>query len=136
MKSLKIPFNYSGGKTQTTSSVKTAAEQKIIDVLVTNRLERVMRHRYGAGVGKLLFEPLDELSFADFVVDARQAIEAAVSQVTILDLRMSPTNTVAAYGNSETTMGFTVIYKLPLGTPQVVTFKVAIPESLTEESLI
>lgn len=136
MRSIKIPFNYSGGRTQFTTSVITIAEQKIIDVLITNKLERVMRHRYGSGIGRLLFEPLDELVLADFILDARQEVADAVSRVTILDIRISPANSIAPYGTPETTLGITVFYKLPLGSPQVVKFNVAIPSELNEESLI
>lgn len=136
MKSLKIPYNFSGGKTQVTSSVTTVAEQKIIDVLTTSKFERVMRHRYGSGIRRLLFEQLDDLSLADFVIDARQDIGDAVSRVSILDIRVAPTNTIASYGNPETTLGINVIYRLPLGAPQVVKFSVAVPSELTEDSLI
>ena len=136
MRSLKIPYNFNGGKTQVTTSVTAIAEQKIIDVLTTNKFERVMRHRYGSGIRRLLFEQLDSLSIADFVIDARQDAADAISRVSILDIRVSPTNSVASYGNPETTLGITVIYRLPLGSPQVVRFSVAVPSELTEDSLI
>jgi phage baseplate assembly protein W len=136
MKSLKIPFNFVGGKTQTTSSVTTIAEQKIVDVLTTGKFERVMRHRYGSDIRRLLFDQLDSLSLADFIIDARQDAADAISRVSILDIRVSPTNTIASYGNPETTLGITVIYRLPLGSPQVVRFSVAVPSELTEDSLI
>lgn len=136
MKSIKIPFNYTGGKTEFTTSVNTIAEQKIIDVLTTNKFERVMRHRYGSGIRRLLFEPIDELSLADFVIDARQDAADSISRVSILDIRVSPTNTIASYGNPETTLGITVVYRLPLGSPQIVRFNVAVPSELTEDSII
>lgn len=136
MKTIKVPFNYSGGRTSETTSVKTIAEQKIVDVLTTSRYERVMRHRYGAGIRRFLFEPADELSLADFIIDARQDAAESISRVSILDIRLSPTNTVAAYGNPETTIGVSVIYKLPLGSPQIVSFNVVSPSSITEDSLI
>lgn len=136
MKSIKIPFNYTGGKTQFTTSANIIAEQKIIDVLTTSKYERIMRHRYGSGIRRLLFEPLDDLSLADFVIDARQDAADAISRVSILDIRVSPTNTIASYGNPETTLGITVIYRLPLGSPQIVRFNVAVPSELTEDSVI
>lgn len=136
MKSIKVPFNYNGGKTEFTTSVNTIAEQKIIDVLTTNKFERVMRHRYGSSIKRLLFEPLEELSLADFIIDARQDAADAISRVTILDIRISPTNNIVSYGTSETTLGVTVIYRLPLGSPQLVKFNVAVPSELTEDSII
>lgn len=136
MKSIKIPFQFSGGKTVVTSTPSTIAEQKIVDVLVTNRFERVMRHRYGAGIQQFLFEPIGNLEIFDFTTDAKADIKENVSRVEVLDIKISPTNTVAAYGESDTTLGITVVYRLPLGSPQVVKFNVAVPENLTEDTPI
>lgn len=136
MKSIKIPFNFSGGKTDTTRVLSTIAEQKIVDVLTTGRFERVLRHRYGSGIRRFLFEPIDSLSLSDFVTEAKQDTSEYISRVEILDIRLSQTNNVAAYGNPETTIGVSVIYRLPLGSPQVVNFRVAVPSNLTEDALI
>ena len=136
MKSVRVPFNFVGGKTAVTSSPTTIAEQKIIDVLTTNKYERVMRHRYGSGIRRLLFDSPDELSLADFIIDARQDTSEAISRVSILDIRISPPDTVASYGRPETTLGVTVIYRLPIGSPQIVKFNVAVPSELTEDSII
>lgn len=136
MKSIKIPFNYSGGKTSTTSSLNAIAEQKIIDILTTAKFERLLRHRYGSGIRSLLFEPIDELSLTDFLTDARQDAKEFISRVDILDIRIVPQNRVTAYATPETTVGVNVIYKLPLGSPQLVKFSVAVPGELTEDSPI
>lgn len=136
MKSIKIPFSYSGGKTVATSSLSTIAEQKIIDLLVTGKYERIMRHRYGAGIRALLFEPIDELSLTDFLTDARQDAKEFISRADILDIRIVPQNRVTAYSTPETTVGVNVIYKLPMGSPQIVRFNVAVPGELTEDSII
>ena len=136
MKSIKIPFNYSGGRTQSTSSVSTIAEQKIIDVLTTNKFERVMRHRYGSGINRLLFDMADELALADFMIDAKQDAAESISRVLILDIRIAKQNAAIAYGNPNTTITVNVIYKLPLGSPQLVKFNVAVPAGLTEDTLI
>lgn len=136
MKSIKVPFNYSGGKTESTTSLTAIAEQKIIDLLTTNKYERVMRHRYGASVKRFLFEPLDELSMTDFVTDAIQSARSAISRADILDIKIVPTNRVISYTSPETTLGINVIYRLPLGAPQLVRFNVAVPGQLTEDSPI
>ena len=136
MKSIKIPFQFSVGKTEVTTAPSTVAEQKIIDVLVTSRFERTMRHRYGSGIQQFLFEPIGSLEIFDFVTDAKADIKENVSRVEIMDIKISPTNSVAAYGESETTLGITVVYRLPLGSPQVVRFNVAVPGNLTEDTPI
>lgn len=136
MKAIKIPFQFSGGKTATTSSMAVATEQKIVNVLVTQKYERVMRHKYGFGIQSLLFDVIDEIALTDHVVEAKADIQAAVSDVTILDVKLAPTNSIAAFGSPETTIGITVVYKLPLGSPQLVKFDVVSPTNLTEDSFI
>ena len=136
MKSIKVPFNFSGGRVATTSSPTVAAEQKIINVLTTNKYERVMRHRYGANINQLLYEEIDELSIADFIIDAKQEAADSISRTSILDIKLTPTNSIASYDNSETTLGITVIYRIPLGSPQVVSFRVAAPGITTEDTPI
>lgn len=136
MKAIKIPFQFSGGKTATTSSMSVATEQKIVNVLVTQKYERVMRHKYGFGIQTLLFDVIDEIELTDHVVEAKLDIQAAVSDVSILDVKLAPTNSIAAFGSPETTLGITVVYKLPLGSPQLVKFDVVSPTNLTEDSFI
>ena len=136
MKSIKVPFNFSGGGVVTTVSPTVAAEQKIINVLTTNKYERVMRHRYGANINQLLYESIDDLSIADFVVDAKQEAADNISRTSILDIKLNSTNSIASYTNSETTLGITVVYRIPLGAPQVVSFKVAAPGITTEDTPI
>jgi hypothetical protein len=136
MKAIKIPFQFSGGKTATTSSMSVATEQKIVNVLVTQKYERVMRHKYGFGIQTLLFDVIDEIELTDHIVEAKLDIQAAVSDVSILDVKLAPTNSIAAFGSPETTLGITVVYKLPLGSPQLVKFDVVSPTNLTEDSFI
>lgn len=136
MKSIKIPFDFSGGRVATTSSPTAIAEQKIINVATTSKYERSMNHRYGAGVRQLLFEPIDDLSIADFVIDAKQEMANNISRVSIMDIRLAPSKSIAAFGNQDTTLGITIIYRLPLGAPQVVAFNVASPRLTTEDSPI
>jgi phage baseplate assembly protein W len=136
MKSIKIPFSFSGGKTQVTTSLSTIAEQKIIDLLTTNKYSRVMMHRYGSGVNRFLFEPVDDLSITDFTTDVRQDARSYLSRVEILDIRVTNPDRMISYTSPETSLGITVIYRLPMGSPQLVKFKVAIPGNLEEDSLI
>lgn len=136
MKSIKVPYSFSGGKTSATSSTVTVAEQKIVDLLVTSKFERLMRHRYGAGLQRLLFEPIDDLALADFLIDARQDAKESIGRVDILDIKIVQPNVVTTYTSPETTIGVNVVYKLPLGSPRMMRFNVAIPGELTEDTAI
>jgi phage baseplate assembly protein W len=139
MASIRIPFNFDGGKLQTTSDPSTIANQKIIDVLLTQKFERVMRHNYGAGAQTLLFDNLEEsdsLVFSDFKVDAIQDINENVSRVQVVDMYMSNTVTSRVFGSDETTYNINVVYRLPLGSPQVVRVNVASEYTVNEDTPI
>lgn len=124
MSSIKIPFTFDSGRVSTTKSSSIVAEQKIVDVLVTSKYERPMRHDYGAGINQLLFEPIDTLNLSDFSTDAKQEMAANITRVTILNIGITEGDAVAAYGNPDTTLGVSVSYQIPLGSPQVLSFKV------------
>lgn len=134
MSAIRIPFSFDGGRTAVTRADDVIARQKIIDVMTTGIYERVMRHNYGVGMQDKLFEILDELSFADFKVDAIQEANSVISRAEILDIRISPSTSVASFGNDQTTLAVTVVYRLPLGATRVLNFSVAVPGELNEDT--
>jgi phage baseplate assembly protein W len=136
MASIKIPFQFVNGKLDQTSSAEVAARQKIIDVLTTERFERVMRHNYGVGVRSLLFENVDDLLFADFKVDALQTLAEVLTTVEVLDLQIIGTPVTQYFADENTTVSINVVYRLPLGSPRTLAFNVAVPGSLNEDMLI
>ena len=125
-KSLRVPFQVSGGKILSTTDMTQINEQKIVNVLVTSKLERQMLPEYGAGVQALLFDSIDELTEVDFKTDAVAEVLARVSGVTVLDVKVKQTE------ESEATI--TVYYRTPLSNVQSTTFNVVVPSALTEES--
>lgn len=124
MSSIRIPFMFESGRVATTVSPTTVAEQKIVDVLVTENYERPMRHTYGAGIRRLVFEPIGDLEISDFSVDAQQDMSENITRVSILDIQISEQESLATYSNLETTLGVNVYYKIPLGSPKVLSFKI------------
>lgn len=127
-KSLRVPFRVDGGRIGVTTDITTRNEQKIVNVLVTNRLERQMIPDYGAGVQALLFDGIDELVEVDFRTDAISELLTRVSGIEVLDIRIVQTD------ESEATI--TVYYRTPLSAVQSTSFSVVVPGTLTEESLI
>lgn len=136
MASIKVPFDFQSGRVATTNSPSVIAEQKIIDVLVTSNYERTMLHDYGAGTNRLLFEPIDNLNIADFSADARQELNANITRVSILNIGVAGEEALVSYGNPGTTLGITVSYQIPLGSPKVLSFKVASTGVLVEDTPI
>lgn len=136
MKSIRIPFQFDGGKLATTTSTDLIAKQKIIDVLTTMKFERVLRHNYGGQIQSMLFEPIDDLMFADFKIEAMQALSECVSRVQVLDMYVMHTGQQQYFSSESTTVTLGVLYKLPLASPQLVTLNVAVPGALNEETPI
>lgn len=136
MSSIRIPFQFNAGRVATTKDPTVVAEQKIIDVLVTNRYERVMNHTYGAGINQLLFEPIDSMSISDFSIDAQQEMVNNISRVYILNMSVEDLDYGSPATNPETTLGVTVYYSLPLGSPQVLSFKIESAGIIVEDTPI
>lgn len=126
MKSVSIPFRFSGGRVASTRNYDTIVRQKIIDVLTTTPTERMGFPTYGASLYSLLFEPIDSLVESDFKTDAIMELQNRISGVAIHDI------TIRQNEFHETTAEITVYYSLPLSPAQTLRFTVT--NQLTEES--
>lgn len=130
MKSLSIPFAISNGKVATTSDPAKIAEQKIITTLTVTPGERTGDLAFGAGISRMLFEANDPLIMADYRADAVQELTSKISSINIIKLNITPDRYADNVANVN------VIYQLPLSNPQIVSFKVVVPATLTEETII
>lgn len=130
MKYMTVPFSIRNGRVVSTTDPSVATESKIITTLTTMVGERVAIPTFGAGVSTLLFEPLDSLSSSDFRVDAMQELSARVSSADIMNMKIEPD---PALGDNVARVS--VVYRLPLSNPQLLSFKVVVPNTLTEESI-
>lgn len=136
MASISVPFRFSSGRVATISDPSRVAEQKIVDVLITDNYERVMNHTYGAGVRRLLFEPIERLDISDFAIDAQQEMANNITRVSIRGIDIAEKDGVTSYGNPETTLGIKVSYSIPLGSPQVLSFKIEPAGIIVEDTPI
>jgi len=126
MKSISVPFRFTGGRVAATRNYDAIVRQKIIDVLVTNPPERMGFANYGSSLYTLLFEPIDELVLSDFKTDAIMELKSRISGVSIHDIAIKQDDFY------ETTAEITVYYSLPLSPAQRLTFTVT--NQLTEET--
>lgn len=126
MKSISVPFRFTGGRVATTRDYSTIVRQKIIDVLTTSPTQRMGLPNYGANAYALLFESIDELVSSDFVTDATIELQDRVSGIRIHDMRIKQSE------DNETTAEIIVKYSLPLSPAQTLTFNIT--SQLTEES--
>ena len=129
-KPFRIPEN---GRVASTTDLEEAIKQRIIDVLVTTKGERVMRPIYGASSSDLLFEPMDDLLHGEFKVDALNELNLNVSGVTIQHLFVEPA-TPYMTDDFLTTQNVSVQYKIGLSNSSLFSFTNGDTGTLTEES--
>lgn len=136
MKTISIPFSFGAdGRVAETSDVEEAAKQRIVDVLVTSKGERVMRPIYGAGAQDLLFEPVDDLLYSEFRIDALNEINSNVSGVAVQNLSVSPATPFSS-DDFMTTLDVSVQYRIGLNNSSFFSFTVGDPFDLSEESFL
>jgi phage baseplate assembly protein W len=121
-----LPFRFENGRIATTDDPVRINNQKIIDVLVTNNLERTAIPDYGVGAYNYVFENFSELLEADLKIDLVREVQARVSGVSVVDVSIrqeEPSEYVV-----------TVYYQTPISGIEVLTFNLNRPDTLTEES--
>jgi hypothetical protein len=123
--SLRTPFSVDGGRVKVTTDQTTQIEQKIVNVLVTNTLERVGHPDYGGNLGAAVFESIDTLEFEDYKLDLGTEVSNSVTGVRIIDITWT---VVDSY------IHISVVYRLPLSTTKQFTFRLAVPGEVTEET--
>lgn len=126
MKSISVPFRFTGGRVAATRDYSSIVRQKIIDVLTTSPAQRMGFPNYGANAYSLLFESVDELVASDFITDATIELQNRVSGIRIHDMRIQQS------AENETTAEIMVKYSLPLSPTQTLTFNIT--SLLDEES--
>jgi uncharacterized protein len=84
MKSLSLPFRIDvDGHVATTNQYARVVEGQLLDVLVTNHTERIMRPDYGADFQRALFDPTDELVRSDAARQVMARIQQWAPRVTM-----------------------------------------------------
>jgi phage baseplate assembly protein W len=124
MTSIALPFRIVNGRVLTATDPSKVVEQKILDVLLTSNNERVMNPRYGSDLYSMLFEIMDSNVLADFKVETMMDLREHVDSAEIVDIQFQETNLL---GSSEynTTLQVTVVYRIPPGNTNSVTFSVS-----------
>jgi len=136
MTSIKTPFSFTqNGSVAIETDPYKKIEQRIIDTLVTTQGERLMRPLYGAGATELLFEPIDELLYGEFRMDALNELSREVSEVTIEDLDVSPATSFVT-DLYETTLNISVSYKIGPFDRGSLSLYLGDPNTLNQESLL
>ena len=68
----------------------SAIKQAIVNVLLTNKGERLMNPRYGSDIRRFLFEPLDYGTANQIKGNIRDTIERFEPRISVVRLKASP----------------------------------------------
>jgi phage baseplate assembly protein W len=137
MPSIRVPFSITAaGLVNTTSSTEEIAKQQIIDVLTTDKLERIIRPDYGASAQQLLFEPVDDLIYAEYKMDALQELNRSLTIASVSDIRIRPISTPTTGDEGQNVLEIWVRYTMLPFTQSSFTFQIATPDFLNEETIL
>ena len=94
VQSIDFPFRFQGGSLQLTSNYQRVVRAQLIDSVMTNYRERVMRPDYGADIQSFLFEGVPELRTIDTANLIKQRLIAMVPRATIdsVSVEQDPAN--------------------------------------------
>lgn len=128
MKTLLVPFQInSNGGLATTDDTQRIVEQQILDIIMTNFGERVMRPTYGADLRSFLFSP----ARADFMqMRSREITELLRAQVQLADIVNVSMSNVPT---SDSTVRLRIDYAIK-PSKQVITLSHTISGLITEET--
>jgi hypothetical protein len=132
MKVIKTPFSFVGGKVLATKDVANIINQKIENVLNTQKLERILNPGYGSTIAALINEIPDELMLVDAKIDALMDLEDGIKNATILDMWFD----ASSITSTDPTLNVYITYRLPLGVTQRSNIKIAIPGLITEDTIV
>ena len=69
---------------------ESAIKQAIVNLLLTNKGERLMNPRYGSDIRRFLFEPLDYGTGFQIKANIRDTLDRFEPRISVLDIKCTP----------------------------------------------
>ena len=102
MKAITFPFRFDlSGKVAECPSYEDVVRCQVIDAVMTNQGERVMRPRYGCDIQSALFDPTDELVLHDAASYIKERLSRLVSRALIRSVRVTSDASIHAFQSPE-----------------------------------
>lgn len=112
---ISVPFTFTDAGVATTDDPDEIARQEIINILMTEKYERVMDPSYGAGTARLLFQTLDSLVVADYKEETLAHLNRHLSNCVVMALNITdkpPDGSWSGPGDPEATLYVNAQYRL------------------------
>lgn len=115
---VSLPFNGPAGPFNSTYSTQIQTKSNLVNLLLTNKGERIMNPEFGADLGTVLFEGITESTKETIKNLINTNVEIFMPEVQITDIIVSDD---INYGNNNT-ISITINYRLRIsGTADQVT---------------
>ena len=89
VRAIRFPFKLSAsGKIEEAKGYADIVRGQVIDALMTNQGERVMRPRYGCDIQAALFDPTDELVLKDAASQIKARLEGLVMRALVRNVKI------------------------------------------------
>jgi hypothetical protein len=90
MRAINMPFHVDlQGRLATSTAYADLVRSELVDVLMTNQMERIMRPTYGADLQRVLFDPTDELVRSDAARQVMTTIQTFAPRVNMRTVRFT-----------------------------------------------
>ena len=111
MKAINFPFHLApNGRVAETTNYDMLVRAQVIDAIMTNQGERMMRPRYGCDMQAALFDPADELIRRDAASHLKRRLEQFVSRAFIRSVDINSSMTfISAMPETQSEPGVVVI---------------------------
>lgn len=92
MEAFSTPLTFKSGSFASTTNYDVIVRQQLIDALVTNQGERVMRPDWGCDIQAVLFDPSDSLERSDAASYIRDRLTHLVPRALVMSVEVKVAN--------------------------------------------
>lgn len=92
MRAISVPFRFDNGVVASTIDPATIARDQLLNVIVTNQLERAMRPFFGANLRGVIFDAMNETNLAEARMHLMTAAQRAVTVGSIVNVNFRVTD--------------------------------------------
>jgi len=111
MIAIDFPFRFNEGSLSVTDNYRRVVRALLIDALMTNNRERIMRPDYGADIQSFVFTNMEELRLADTAELIKRRVEAVIARGDLPSRIVIESVTIEKSPTRASTVVISVIYR-------------------------
>lgn len=111
MIAIDFPFRFNEGSLSVTENYRRIVRALLIDALMTNNRERIMRPDYGADIQSFVFTNMEELRLSDTADLIKRRVEAVIARGDVPSRIVIESVTIEKSPTRSSTVVISVIYR-------------------------